>query len=322
LIAFPQNRIDNYVATPDLGATYTDGSLAISVQTSGSGKLTLKLFDQDKTTLVKEVRTQVPECDQPTDIRLDVEQPNKWTAESPYLYHLVIDFEGCVVAQRIGFRKVELLDGLIKVNGKRIVFRGVNRHEHHPKSGRTVPLEFLRQNLLLMKQNNINAIRTSHQPNDPRLYDLADELGFWVMDEADLECHGFGNVEETGLSVDDKAKPYSERKKIIYGAAGKWISDDPAWEKAYVDRIEQMVKRDVNHPSIICWSLGNEAFYGRNFQAMYDWAKAFDPSRPIHYEGDTEAQTVDMYSLMYPELDEIRSFAKNWEGKKPMILCE
>ncbi|GME43560.1 Glycoside hydrolase family 2 [Neofusicoccum parvum] len=173
-----------------------------------------------------------------------------------------------------------------------------------------------------MKTHNINAIRTCHQPNDTRLYELADELGFWVMDEADLETHGFFCIEEESLSPEDKAKPYEERKLIIHDAAAKWTSDNPVWEAAYVDRMKQMVARDKNHPSVIIWSLGNEAFYGCNHQAMYDWGKKYDPDRTIHYEGDIHAQTVDLFSLMYPKLEILRDFADNWDEKKPMVLCE
>ena len=208
------------------------------------------------------------------------------------------------------------------VNGQHVIFRGVNRHEHHPSGGRTVPLEFLRQDLYLMKQHNLNAIRTSHQPNDTRLYDLADELGFWVMDEADLECHGLDTIHERSLPLAEQALSFEEKKAITYGRAGKWLSDNKEWEEAYVDRARQMVHRDKNHPSIIMWSLGNEAFYGQNFQSMYDFIKTIDTSRPIHYEGDFQAQTVDMFSMMYPTLEIMEDFAKSFDGKKCLILCE
>lgn len=253
---------------------------------------------------------------------LNISNPLKWTAEEPNLYHLVITYGTQVLASRVGFRKVEIKDGLILVNGQHVIFRGVNRHEHHPTGGRTVPLDFLRQDLYLMKQHNINAIRTSHQPNDTRLYDLADELGFWVMDEADLECHGLDTIHERSLPIAEQALSFEEKKAITYGRAGKWLSDNKEWEEAYVDRARQLVHRDKNHPSIIMWSLGNEAFYGQNFQSMYDFIKTVDSSRPIHYEGDFEAQTVDMFSMMYPTLEIMENFAKNFDGKKCLILCE
>ena len=172
---------------------------------------------------------------------LPIKNPLKWTAEAPNLYNLVLTISDQVIAQRVGFRKTELKNGLFLVNGKRVVFRGTNRHEHHPDFGRSVPYEFLKRDLLLMKTHNINAIRTCHQPSDPRLYDLADELGLWIMDEADLECHGFSEIDEAALPEEQRKLPYEERKKIIYGAAGRWTSNNPEWEGAYLDRAKQLV---------------------------------------------------------------------------------
>jgi beta-galactosidase len=145
---------------------------------------------------------------------------------------------------------------------------------------------------MLMKSHNINAIRTSHQPNDPRLYDLADELGLWIIDEADLECHGFTTIDEAALPPEQRILSFEEEKALVYSKAARWTSDNPAWEEAYVDRARQLVMRDKNHASVIMWSLGNEAFYGSNFQKMYDWIKSYDATRLVHYEGDTHAQTV------------------------------
>lgn len=237
------------------------------------------------------------------DIQIPVKNPHKWTAETPYLYHLILSFgDGHVISQRVGFRTSEIKDGNLKVNGMPIIIRGVNRHEHHPTGGRAVPYEFMRNDLLLMKSHNINAIRTCHQINDPRLYDVADELGLWVLDEADLECHGMSE---------------------LWGDAASWTSDNPDWKESYVDRAMQLVMRDKNHPCVIIWSLGNEAFYGRNHQSMYDWIKSYDQTRPVHYEPDYNAQTVDIYSRMYSSVDDIVNFATgdaSWE--KPLILCE
>lgn len=232
---------------------------------------------------------------------LDVENPNKWTAETPYLYSLTLVLGGVAIPLRIGFRRVEFIDRVFCVNGKPIKLRGVNRHEHNPDSGRAVPYEFMKRDLLLMKSHNINAVRTSHYINDPRLYDLADELGLWILNEADLECHGFG---------------------VVGADASKFTSDNPDWEDAYVDRARQMVMRDKNHPSVIIWSLGNESFYGRNHGAMYNYIKSVDPSRPIHYEGDWSARTADIQSRMYFSVDSIVGWGedKNWD--KPMVLCE
>jgi beta-galactosidase len=322
LVGFPkENRIDNVFAQTLLDASYTDADLKVKVSAVGSGKVTVKVLDAQKESIASadvEVNSGGS-----TDFSIPVKNPLKWTAESPNLYHLIVSLgSDQYVAQRIGFRQVEMKDGLIKVNGKRIVFRGVNRHEHHPEHGRAVPLEFLKKDLLTMKRHNINAIRTSHQLNDPRLYDLADEMGFWVMDEADLECHGFETIADLALSPAEQKLPFRERQLLTRSKAAEWTTDNPDWTKAYVDRAEHLVKRDQLHPSIISWSLGNEAFFGRNFKAMYDHIKAYDDSRPIHYEADIYAETMDMYSRMYPSVNEIVEFGKDKSKTKPLVLCE
>ena len=322
LIGFPKNsRIENVFAQTLLDASYTDAELKVKVSATGSGKATVKLLDAKK----QELCTLQADVDNNgiANFSIAVKSPSKWTAEAPNLYHLLVSLDSeQYISQRIGFRQVEMKDGLIKVNGKRIVFRGVNRHEHHPKFGRTVPLEFLKQDLLTMKRHNVNAIRTSHQLNDPRLYDLADEMGFWVMDEADLECHGFEIIADKELSPSQRELPFRERQLLTREKAAEWTTNNPDWTAAYVDRAEHLVKRDQLHPSIICWSLGNEAFFGQNFKAMYDHIKAYDDSRPIHYEADIFAETMDMYSRMYPPVDEIIKFAQDKEKKKPLVLCE
>jgi hypothetical protein len=322
LVGFPkESRINNVFAQTLLDGTYTDAELKVKISAVGSGKIAVKVLDAKKEVVASadaEIRSGGS-----TDFSIPVKNPLKWTAESPDLYHLVVSLDSeQYVTQRIGFRQVEMKDGLIKVNGKRIVFRGVNRHEHHPKHGRTVPLEFLKKDLLTMKRHNINAIRTSHQLNDPRLYDLADEMGFWVMDEADLECHGFETIADLALSASEQKLPFRERQLLTRSKAAEWTTDNPDWTKAYVDRAEHLVKRDQLHPSIISWSLGNEAFYGRNFKAMYEHIKAYDDSRPIHYEADIYAETMDMYSRMYPPINEVIDFAQDKSKTKPMVLCE
>jgi beta-galactosidase len=171
-----------------------------------------------------------------------------------------------------------------------------------------------------MKQHNINAIRTSHQPSDPRLYSLANQLGLWVMDEADVECHGFATIDRVALSDEGKKKSFEERIELIYGKAARWTTDNPVWEKHYVDRAEHLVARDKNHPSVIMWSLGNEAFYGCNFKAMYQAIKQMD-DRPIHYEGDREAESADIVSRMYMEVETLAASADE-PYTKPFVLCE
>ncbi len=262
---------------------------------------------------------------------MSVKSPEKWTAETPRLYSVELSIATTsriqTVYQRIGFRKVELKNGLICVNGRPIKFSGVNRHDHHPRFGRAVPLDFIRKDLLLMKTHNINALRCSHYPSHPQLLDIADELGLWVIDEADLECHGFYDAVARPQDIPEEMD-YEERKKLTFSKAAKYTTDNPSWTAAYLDRMEQMVQRDKNHTSVIIWSLGNEAFYGRNHKAMYDYAKRVDPGRLVHYEGDPQAKSADMYSYMYPSVDHLIKLAEtegvNPDGtfEKPVILCE
>lgn len=231
--------------------------------------------------------------------------PLKWTAEHPNLYHLRITLTAKgqtlqVIDQPVGFRTVELKEGLIQINGRPIHLRGVNRHDHHPQYGRAVPIEFIKQDLISMKQHNINAVRCSHYPNHPALVSFANEIGLYVMDEADLECHGMG-VDLEHL-----------------------LSDDPAWKMAYLDRMQQVVHRDKNNPSVIMWSLGNESFFGQNHVAMYKWAKKYDPTRLVHYEGDHEYRASDVCSSMYNGIPDLVNLATR-DGDhydKPIVLQE
>jgi beta-galactosidase len=267
------------------------------------------------------------------ELTVHVDNPRQWTAESPYLYEVEIvltsDDKSARVMHATGFRKVELKNGLLTVNGKPLRLRGVNRHDHHPRLGRAVPLELVRQDLVLMKRHNINALRCAHYPSHPGLYDIANELGLWVMDEADLECHGFSEVvADNTAEWDGSELAYQYWIDTISQKARKYLSDDPSWKEAYIDRAVQLVQRDKNHPSIIIWSLGNESFCGQNHVAMYQTCKLLDPSRLVHYEGDTDMGTTDMHSYMYPEMDALVSRASTRDVSadgtytKPVILCE
>ncbi|MEC0249120.1 glycoside hydrolase family 2 TIM barrel-domain containing protein [Paenibacillus chitinolyticus] len=238
-------------------------------------------------------------------IEAEINEPRKWSAETPYLYDLIVtllDEEGEVLettALKTGFRRIEVKGGLMLVNGKAIRLRGVNRHDHHPDTGRTVTPETMEKDIRMMKQHNINAVRTAHYPNDPRFYDLCDRYGLYVMDETDLETHGFE----------------------LIGDANR-LSADPAWEHAYVDRMRRMVMRDENHPSIIMWSLGNESGFGCNHEAMYKWCRSYDSTRLVHYEGDREGKACDVFSTMYSSPEKMRGFGEMKELDKPHILCE
>ncbi|KAL6399625.1 putative glycoside hydrolase family 2 protein [Ilyonectria robusta] len=336
LLAFPsKHRIEDWFIRTDLVNDYQDATLTATVdilnQGEGTLKLTLEELAKNGGGLIGETQVLVDSDTTRVNLSLSVSGPKKWTAETPHLYRAKLQLENGTrilsVFQNVGFRTVELLNGLISVNGKAIRIRGVNRHDHHPRFGRAVPIDFIRKDLILMKSHNLNAIRCSHYPSDPRLYDIADELGLWVMDEADLECHGFSRAVTRPLNL-SKELTYGARKEMVFKKSAVYTSDNPTWKNAFVDRIRSMLHRDKNHPSIIIWSYGNESFFGRNHQAMHDFTKMADPTRLIHYEGDSAAKIADMYSFMYSPLDELVDLAKSVgvteDGRydKPIVLCE
>ncbi|MFE6619026.1 glycoside hydrolase family 2 TIM barrel-domain containing protein [Streptomyces sp. NPDC057740] len=228
-----------------------------------------------------------------------------WSAESPKLYDGELVTAGERVPLRIGFRTVVLEDGLVKVNGKAILFKGVNRHEWHPEKGRALDLEAMREDVLLMKRHNLNAVRTSHYPPHPAFLDLCDEYGLWVIDECDLETHGFTEQAWRDNPV-----------------------DDDRWTPALLDRAARMVERDKNHPSIVFWSLGNEAGTGRGLTAMAEWIHGRDPERLVHYEGDWDCRDTDVYSRMYASHEEVERIGQSLDGgtrkrrELPFIQCE
>ncbi|MET7521078.1 glycoside hydrolase family 2 TIM barrel-domain containing protein [Streptomyces sp900116325] len=234
-----------------------------------------------------------------------------WTAETPRLYDGELVTPGERIPLRIGFRTVVVEDGVVQVNGRRVLFRGVNRHEFHPETGRAVDAETMRRDLVLMKRHHINAVRTSHYPPHPAFLDLCDEIGLWVIDECDLETHGFVDLEWRNNPVDDER-----------------------WTPALLDRAARMVERDKNHASVIIWSLGNECGSGRGLTAMADWIKGRDPDRLVHYEGDLSCKDVDLYSRMYPTHAEVELIGKRAEDPwgdpeldarrraMPFMMCE
>ena len=321
----------------ELDSAYRNGTLnaTVTVSTKGGSILTATLRERPSQggAIIGCVETSIGDNTTQVDLQIHVENPQKWTAETPYLYDVEItltaDGYSDLIEHTTGFRKVELRNGLLTVNDKAVRFRGVNRHDHHPRFGRAVPLEFVRHDLLLMKKHNINAVRCSHYPSHPGFYALADEIGLWVMDEADLECHGFSEVVADNTAEWDGGElSYQHWITTVSHKARQYLSDNPSWKAAYVDRAVQMVERDKNHASVIIWSLGNEAFCGQNFVAMYDACKRIDPSRLVHYEGDTDMGTTDIYSYMYPSVSALakrvvtKGVAVNGSFTKPVILCE
>ena len=251
-------------------------------------------------------------------LELTVLNPVLWNAENPYLYQVILTMPDEVIVDRIGFRTIEIKDKVVYFNGEKIKFRGVNRHDSDPETGFVINARQIKKDLMLMKQHNFNAIRSSHYPNAPYFYQMCDEYGFMVIDEADIEAHGPFMLYRKEDTDQNRFQHWNEK-----------IADDPAWEKAIVDRVRLMVQRDKNRPSIIMWSMGNESAYGCNFEKALAWTKKFDPDRITQYESARyrnydityDYENLDLYSRMYPPLQEIEDYLKN-DGSKPFLLVE
>ncbi|KAM0433538.1 hypothetical protein ACHAPT_004418 [Fusarium lateritium] len=316
LMAFPRQAITDFTITTSLDDAFTKAKITANVESCGdTANFDMKLFSPDGHLLGERKGN--------AEVTLDVSGNDLklWSAETPWLYTVLLSCGTQIIPQRIGIRRIEVRDANILLNGQPIIFYGVNRHEHHPTMGRAVPYEFMRQDLVLMKHHNINAIRTSHQPNDPRMHELADELGFYVINEADLECHGFYKPERAKLDAKGLRLSRVDAREITYVEAAKWTSDNPAWKAAYMDRAVQLVERFKNSTCSVIWSMGNEAFWGQNIADMCRWVKKRDPTRLVHYEADREATTTDFYSSMYNTIDELKDYITRRQDK-PMILCE
>lgn len=332
LIALPiRARIEDFFIKTQLDENYRHAELNVDLDLAlmDGCSVSFNLKDSDGKMIHESGKIELSAKATNYTHSIKADNPQKWTAETPYLYDLIISLDSIKqpdpkqsIHRRVGFRSVELKDGNICVNGKPIMFHGSNRHDHHPLLGRAIPLDWVRRDLLQMKTHNINAVRCSHYPSHPGLTALCDELGLWVIDEADLECHGFDAAAAANLNLDGLG--YEEKMARTFKNAASYTSDNPEWESAYLDRMHQLVERDKNHPSVIIWSLGNEAFYGRNHAAMSKWAKQRDPGRLIHYEPDRQAASTDMISHMYTSPADLQKEAEA-EGDhftKPMILCE
>ncbi|KOO14289.1 beta-D-galactosidase [Vibrio xuii] len=239
-----------------------------------------------------------------THFEIEMDSPTHWTAENPYLYQLVVTLKDNlgktleVIPQRVGFRDIKVRDGLFYINNQYVMLHGVNRHDNDHLKGRAVGMDRVEKDIVLMKQHNINSVRTAHYPNDPRFYELCDIYGLFVMAETDVETHGFANVGDLSR-----------------------ITNDAAWEAVFVERAERHVHAQKNHPSIIMWSLGNESGYGCNIRSMYDATKAIDDTRLVHYEEDRDAEVVDVISTMYSRAQLMNYFGE-FPHEKPRIICE
>ena len=249
---------------------------------------------------------------------LEIASPELWNTENPYLYKLILETENEVIVDHIALRKIEIKDQVIYLNGQKIKFRGVNRHDSDPVTGFTISVEQITTDLTLMKQHNFNAIRSSHYPNAPFFYEMCDKYGFMVIDEADIEAHGPFMLYRKEDTDYNRFKRWNEK-----------IADDPAWESAIVDRVKLMVERDKNRFCIVMWSMGNESAYGCNFEKALAWTKKFDPDRITQYESARyrnydetyDYSNLDVYSRMYPALSEIQEYLDK-DGSTPFLLVE
>ncbi len=311
LWAAPTVHVRDFRVVTDLDEAYRDAVLRVQARVRNYGEedasghtVEVMLYDAEGQPVFEEPIAAPIDVAAGEEVVVGLERavsnPEKWSDEHPYLYTVVITLKDAagqtveIESNRIGFRKVELKDGQIHVNGKPILIKGVNRHEHDPDTGHTVTVDSMIQDIKLMKQFNINAVRTSHYPNDPRWYDLCDQYGIYVFDEANIESHG----------VWDR------------------LTKDPSWRTAFMERCIRMVERDKNHPCVIVWSLGNESGYGPNHDAMADWIHENDPTRLVHYHPAEDAPIVDVLGPMYPSVARIIEMAQDPNETRPVVMCE
>lgn len=302
LLKRPKNYIRNVNFETDFNEGDHTGSITVTLNTTTSMEVEVELLDGNGVSLFSE------ECKVEKDnyvFTKELSGLQGWNAEQPYLYQLIVRSKDEnkqiteVIPFQVGFRSLKIQKGILLWNGKKILMKGVNRHEFNAFSGRAVSYEQTKKELLLIKRAGMNAVRTAHYPDNPYFYDLCDRIGLYIIDEADLETHGFEILGEPTT-----------------------LCDDIEWEHAYLDRIQRMVERDRNHVCIVLWSLGNESSYGRNFKAMYDWVKENEPLRPVHYEGDYKNQSVDVSSTMYSTVGKLAELDTNSNPLRPHILCE
>ena len=294
-------KIEDILAKVELDVKfYSPTNVKISIEDKNGAVVALGSIDEEGTAV------------------LEIASPELWNTENPYLYKLILETENEVIVDHIALRKIEIKDQVIYLNGQKIKFRGVNRHDSDPVTGFTINLEQITTDLTLMKQHNFNAIRSSHYPNAPFFYEMCDKYGFMVIDEADIEAHGPFMIYRKEDTDYNRFKRWNEK-----------IADDPVWEEAIVDRVKLMVERDKNRFCIVMWSMGNESAYGCNFEKALEWTKNFDPDRITQYESARyrnydetyDYSNLDVYSRMYPALSEIQKYLDK-DGSKPFLLVE
>ncbi|WP_297328736.1 glycoside hydrolase family 2 TIM barrel-domain containing protein [uncultured Bacteroides sp.] len=293
LYARDKKRIEDIRVTPDLDAAYKNGTLKVALSLKGNGNVNLELLDAAGKLIATETAKGAG------TVTMNIENPAKWTAETPYLYTLRATLQGGseVIPVKVGFRKIELKDSQILVNGQPVLFKGANRHELDPDNGYYLSPERMIQDIQIMKKFNINAVRTCHYPDDNLWYDLCDEYGIYVVAEANVESHGMGYGDKTLAKRSD-------------------------YKKAHMERNQRNVQRSFNHPSVIFWSLGNEAGYGPNFEAAYDWIKAEDNSRAVQYEQARKDGKTDVFCPMYYGYKDCQDYCEDATMKLPLIQCE
>ena len=317
LLIRPKRHIRDFFAHADLVDHYQNGHLDVEIETAGRGILPIAASLISPEGIFLETKTVMD-----GKVSFDVKNVISWNAESPRLYTLLLESEAECIAQKIGFRKIEIKNEVVLINGQKVKFRGVNRHDSDPFTGYTISMEQAMQDLILMKEHNINAIRTSHYPNAPWFPQLASEYGFYLIAESDLESHGSISI----ISKNQDPAKWRETWLDNYSL----IAMDERFEKANLDRQMRSVIRDKNNASIVIWSLGNEAGSGVNFEKSGRWVKEYDPSRLVHYERAHDDPTyhkgdysmIDLYSRMYPPIEEIEEYFEKKEYHKPYILCE
>jgi beta-galactosidase len=314
LFATPLQHVRDFEIHTDLDDQYRDATLRVKAALANASEkaskvtITAALSDAAGQPVGKPATVTVEaggKSEVSEDLAIPVTAPRKWSAEDPYLYKLLLTVKNSagavleVIPQNVGFRRVEIRNGRFLINGQAVLIKGVDRHEHDEVTAKYITVESMLRDIRLMKQFNVNAVRTSHYPNTPVWYDLCDRYGIYVLDEANIECHHYGT------NIHNR------------------LTNDPAWQTAYLDRVERMVERDKNHPSVVIWSMGNESGDGPNAAAAYHWTKQRDPGRPFHYEGTTShgGSNADINSFMYPTPERVKQLAAA-RPDMPLILCE